>query len=215
MYNPVWVRDGKPVLGLSPLSAYEQNKEIPSMAVLALFIKTIDGISFFATYNYFTILYCFSQQHFPFFFYDAIPPFGFVVGRNFIKSVCFINMPGNDLCRNGQQKYFLISFFSAKIQSHIHKSVAVSTLSHFWFEHEKAKLCRFGIDFCYGNTSGRYTVTFQNLQAVCLWIEIINKTIDDFIHIKLRCKVYETFSRNIISPTLPLTAIPLIGLQKA
>ena len=33
---------------LSPLSNYEQNKEIPSMAVLALFIKTIDGIAYFA-----------------------------------------------------------------------------------------------------------------------------------------------------------------------
>ena len=39
---------GKPVLGLSPLSAYEQNKEIPSMAVLALFIVTIEGIECFA-----------------------------------------------------------------------------------------------------------------------------------------------------------------------
>lgn len=39
---------GKPVLGLSSLSAYEQNKEIPSMAVLALFIETIDGIAYFA-----------------------------------------------------------------------------------------------------------------------------------------------------------------------
>ena len=41
-------RGGKPVFGLSPLSAYEQNKEIPSMAVLALFIETIDGIAYFA-----------------------------------------------------------------------------------------------------------------------------------------------------------------------
>ncbi len=39
---------GKPVLGLPPLSAHKQNKEIPSMAVLALFIKTIDGIAYFA-----------------------------------------------------------------------------------------------------------------------------------------------------------------------
>ena len=31
-----------------PLSAYEQNKVIPSMAVLALFIVTIDGIAYFA-----------------------------------------------------------------------------------------------------------------------------------------------------------------------
>jgi len=30
------------------LSAYEQNEEIPSMAVLALFILTIDGIAYFA-----------------------------------------------------------------------------------------------------------------------------------------------------------------------
>ena len=35
-------------MGLSPLSVYEQNKEIPSMAVLALFIETIDGIMYFA-----------------------------------------------------------------------------------------------------------------------------------------------------------------------
>ena len=38
---------GKPVLGLSSLPAYKQNKEILSMAVLALFIKTIDGIAYF------------------------------------------------------------------------------------------------------------------------------------------------------------------------
>ena len=31
-----------------PLSAHKQNKEIPSMAVLALFIETIDGIAYFA-----------------------------------------------------------------------------------------------------------------------------------------------------------------------
>ena len=35
-------------MGLSPLSAHKQNKEILSMAVLALFIKTIDGILYFA-----------------------------------------------------------------------------------------------------------------------------------------------------------------------
>ena len=35
-------------MGLPPLSAHKQNKEIPSMAVLALFIKTIDGIAYFA-----------------------------------------------------------------------------------------------------------------------------------------------------------------------
>ena len=40
--------DGKSVLGLPPLSAHKQNKEIPSMAVLALFIETIDGIAYFA-----------------------------------------------------------------------------------------------------------------------------------------------------------------------
>ena len=39
---------GKPAFGLLPLSAHKQNKEIPSMAVLALFIVTIDGISYFA-----------------------------------------------------------------------------------------------------------------------------------------------------------------------
>ena len=39
---------GKPAFGLLPLSAHKQNKEIPSMAVLALFIKTIDGIAYFA-----------------------------------------------------------------------------------------------------------------------------------------------------------------------
>ena len=39
---------GKPVFGSPPLSAHKQNKEIPSMAVLALFIKTIDGIAYFA-----------------------------------------------------------------------------------------------------------------------------------------------------------------------
>ena len=37
---------GKPAFGL--LSAHKQNKEIPSMAVLALFIETIDGIAYFA-----------------------------------------------------------------------------------------------------------------------------------------------------------------------
>ena len=35
-------------MGLSPLSAHKQNKGIPSMAVLALFIVTIDGIAYFA-----------------------------------------------------------------------------------------------------------------------------------------------------------------------
>ena len=30
------------------MSAHKQNKEIPSMAVLALFIETIDGIAYFA-----------------------------------------------------------------------------------------------------------------------------------------------------------------------
>ena len=39
---------GKPAFGLLPLSAHKQNKEIPSMAVLALFIETIDGIAYFA-----------------------------------------------------------------------------------------------------------------------------------------------------------------------
>lgn len=39
---------GKPAFGLSPLSDYQQNKVIPSMAVLALFIKTIDGVAYFA-----------------------------------------------------------------------------------------------------------------------------------------------------------------------
>jgi len=39
---------GKPAFGLLPLSAHKQNKEIPSMAVFALFIETIDGISCFA-----------------------------------------------------------------------------------------------------------------------------------------------------------------------
>ena len=38
----------KPAFGLLPLSAHKQNKEIPSMAVLVLFIKTIDGIAYFA-----------------------------------------------------------------------------------------------------------------------------------------------------------------------
>ena len=33
---------GKPAFGLLPLSAHKQNKEIPSMAVLALFIETIE-----------------------------------------------------------------------------------------------------------------------------------------------------------------------------
>jgi len=44
----VTVEGDKPVLGLSPLSTYEQNEEIPSMAVLAMFILTIDGIAYFA-----------------------------------------------------------------------------------------------------------------------------------------------------------------------
>lgn len=39
---------GKPAFGLLPLSAHKQNREIPSMAVLALFIETIDGIAYFA-----------------------------------------------------------------------------------------------------------------------------------------------------------------------
>lgn len=39
---------GKPAFGLLPLSAHKQNKKIPSMAVLALFIETIDGIAYFA-----------------------------------------------------------------------------------------------------------------------------------------------------------------------
>lgn len=46
MHSKNW--GGKPVLGLSPLSAHKQNKEIPSIAVLALFIETIDGIMYFA-----------------------------------------------------------------------------------------------------------------------------------------------------------------------
>ena len=37
-------------MGLPPLSAHKKNKEIPSMAVLALFIETIDGIAYFAIY---------------------------------------------------------------------------------------------------------------------------------------------------------------------
>ena len=35
-------------MGLPPLFAHKQNKEILSMAVLALFIVTIDGIAYFA-----------------------------------------------------------------------------------------------------------------------------------------------------------------------
>ncbi len=35
-------------MGLPPLFAHKQNKEILSMAVLALFIKTIDSIAYFA-----------------------------------------------------------------------------------------------------------------------------------------------------------------------
>ena len=35
-------------MGLPPLFAHNQNKEILSMAVLALFIVTIDGIACFA-----------------------------------------------------------------------------------------------------------------------------------------------------------------------
>lgn len=34
-------------MSLPPLSAYGQNEAIPSMAVLALFIKTIDSIAYF------------------------------------------------------------------------------------------------------------------------------------------------------------------------
>ena len=45
-YSKGW--GGKSVLGLPPVSAHKQNKEIPSMAVLTLFIETIDGIAYFA-----------------------------------------------------------------------------------------------------------------------------------------------------------------------
>ena len=82
-----------------------------------------------------------------------------------MKTMGFVNMPGNDLRCDCQQEYFFISFIAAKLQGHIHQPVSQSALSHFRFQHEKTELCCLSINFCNGNASGRYAITFQDIQG--------------------------------------------------
>ena len=124
-----------------------------------------------------------SQLQIPSFFNHPFTPFGLVPAPYFVEAMGLVNVPCHDLCRDGEEKDFFITFFLAEVQREVNESVSIATLAHFRLKHEETELGSGIVCFRDGDAPGGNTIAFEDVQAVSLWVEVVGKFIYDLVHI--------------------------------